>query len=148
MPYGKAGRGLRGWGYTCSDTLPRAAMCSLMLAYTVICSAHDKPVAKPQASLEQVRDLVNKQLCLIRTGKAEELRPLFTPRLRKFITAEVLKEGAKNLTNVTVEELVAEIRQLEKQGRPIVVVRRRDGRLLTVLVWRDGQWLADTLWFH
>lgn len=109
--------------------------------------AEPKP-GVPMATLCEMRSLVAKQIHLIRAGKAEELQQYFTPRLREFITVELLKERAEQVAQARVEDLVAEIRQLEKKGRHIVVVRTAHGRLLTVFVWHKESWLADTLWFR
>ncbi|GBD35184.1 hypothetical protein HRbin36_00290 [bacterium HR36] len=103
---------------------------------------------RPSATLIEMRDLVAKHVRLVREGRLEELRQLFTPRLREFITEELLKETGPRLAQARVEELVGEIRQLEKGGRHLVVVRSANGRLLTVFVWHHGRWLADTLWFR
>jgi|GEM_PF-1876548 len=127
------------------------AVIALVVSLSAGLAAHalqDKPASLPDVSLQQMRSLVQKQLDLIQAKKAEELRQHFTPRLRERITPELLQEVQPRLAKVSVEELVAEIRQTEKNGRHLVIVRMRSGRLLTVFVWHQESWLADTLWFR
>lgn len=127
------------------------AVIALAVSLSARLAAHalqDKPASPPAVTLQQMRSLVQKQLDLIEAKKAEELRQYFTPRLRECITPELLQEVQPRLAKVSVEDLVAEIRQTEKNGRHLVIVRMRSGRLLTVFVWHQENWLADTLWFR
>ncbi|MCS7159669.1 MAG: hypothetical protein RMJ19_04290 [Gemmatales bacterium] len=134
-----------------SGQLHVAVAVLLSLGVSSLCSGQDKQdnQQKPGAvTLGQVRELVGKQVELIRAGKAEELKQLFTPRLREFITPELLHEAAKHLALVRVEDLVNQIHPMQKKDRHIIVVRQANGRLLTVFVWQHNAWLADTLWFR
>ncbi|MCS7166692.1 MAG: hypothetical protein RMI91_00095 [Gemmatales bacterium] len=149
--------GYRAEAYT-SAWFPPSARQWLVIGLALIglnssapCAGEDKQQdeKKPgEVTLDQVRELVSKQIELIRGGKAEELKQLFTPRLRQFITPGLLHEAAKHLALVRVEDLVHQIHPMQKKDRHIIVVRRANGRLLTVFVWHNNAWLADTLWFR
>ena len=121
-------------------------MVCLVIYVPAVCLQEDPK--SPTVTLQQMRVLVQRHLELIQAKKVEDLQRHFTPRLREHITPELLQEVQPRLAKVKVEELVAEIRQLEKNGRHLVIVRRKNGRLLTVFVWHQDQWLADTLWFR
>jgi hypothetical protein len=154
-PSGQVGRSSPALPVVCnamvSPGMCRWAAITIMVCLVIHVPAmclQENPKSPPQVTLQQMRTLVQRHLELIQAKKAEDLQRHFTPRLREHITAELLQEVQPRLAKAKVEELVAEIRQLEKNGRHLVIVRRNNGRLLTVFVWHHDQWLADTLWFR
>lgn len=93
------------------------------------------------------RDTISHQYVLLRHGKVDELRRLFTESVRDEITPELVEQLSQNLRPVSLNELVHEVEEEEVDGQLRATVKRKDGSVLTTLVRRGDQWQAETLWF-
>ncbi|MCO6457714.1 MAG: hypothetical protein J5I93_20615 [Pirellulaceae bacterium] len=93
------------------------------------------------------RDTISHQYVLLRHGKVDELRRLFTESVRDEITPELVEQLGQNLPPVSLNELVHEVQEEEVDGQLRATVKRKDGSVLTTLVKQGNQWQAETLWF-
>jgi hypothetical protein len=92
--------------------------------------------------------LIAQQKQLIHEGKVEELRAGFTERLRARITPEAVARGLKETDASTLAQLAAKVEIAVVGDLTVAKIRMENGRKLTTLVWTDGRWLADTIWFN
>jgi len=83
----------------------------------------------------------------LKAGNVEALRKCFTDRVKDQITAEALKEGQETIKEYKVDDLVGEIAEGEAQGAKTAKIKMKNGRTLTTLVFTDGAWLSDRVWF-
>jgi hypothetical protein len=93
------------------------------------------------------KDTISHQYVLLRAGAVEELRNLFTEDVRDEITQEMVDELRKSMAPVSLRELVHEVTEVEIDGKPAAVIKRRDGSKLTTLIKNGDLWQADTIWF-
>lgn len=111
-----------------------AALALLAVAIASLASVDERADA---------RAAIAKQVELIKKVDVDALRLAFTPRLRGQITKDLVKAAGQTVGKMTIDDLVGsatlEMDQLK--------VRMRNGKPLTTLVYEDGAWLADTLWF-
>ena len=87
------------------------------------------------------------QLELLKAGDIDELKKHFTERIRGKITEELIAEAQQELPNYTIDDLVAIAEYGKFEGMETVTIKMKNNRTLTTLIWMDGKWLADTLWF-
>ncbi|MDE0937777.1 MAG: hypothetical protein OSA89_17845 [Mariniblastus sp.] len=85
---------------------------------------------------------------LLKAGNVEKLQACFTERLHDSITAESVAKGQKDLSEYTLDDLYASEERGEFQGSETCKIMMKKGRSLTTFVLKDGQWLADTIWFQ
>lgn len=102
--------------------------------------AADTPLATPRNSIAH-------QFALLKAGEADALKLCFVEAAREAITPELVEKAREEAGNYTMEDLFAEAFPAEDNGRRTVRVKMKNGRTLTILVHRDGQWLAETIWF-
>lgn len=89
------------------------------------------------------------QIELLKAGKADELKTHFTGRLQEKITAEAVKKGQAESKNMPPPaELIKEVQDGEVDGKKTAKILMPGGRTLTTLIYEDGKWLADTVWFQ
>lgn len=99
------------------------------------------------AQMATPRDSVQYQLELLKAGRAEDLVPCFTERLRDRITPDAVAAGMRELSGTSLDELFAGVEKGGDGDTETVKVKMGNGRTLTTLVHVDGKWLADTIWF-
>jgi hypothetical protein len=88
------------------------------------------------------------QMELLKAGNVEKFQACFTERLHDKITAESVAKAQKELSEYTLDDLYASEERGEYQGSETCKVMMKNGRSLTTFVLKDGQWLADTVWFQ
>lgn len=89
------------------------------------------------------------QIELLRAGNVEELKLWFTARLKDELTPEVLSAAVAEAKNMPAKEQMAQtIEVRDDGGKRIAVVTMEGGRTLTTMVFTDGKYLSDTLWFQ
>ena len=96
----------------------------------------DNPLSEPKKSIEH-------QLKLIKDGDVDQLKACFTRRQQDKITKELVASAQKQAGKVTIDDLVKEVAVKDKTAK----ITMKNGRTLTTLIWTDGKWLADTIWF-
>lgn len=93
------------------------------------------------------REIIALQLQYIQQGDVEAMKPFFTERVRKWITAESLELAKQQAASATPEELIHSVK-IEEAGDEIQAkIKMKNGRTLTTLVPIEGKWEADTVWF-
>ncbi len=94
-------------------------------------------------NMKTAKDVIGKQLVLIKAGDVAKLKAGFTARLQERITAENVKKGQAAVKGMTIDDMVSEV----STGDTAIKIKMKNGRTLTTLVKTDGKWLADTIWF-
>lgn len=100
--------------------------------------------AESSLDLSSPRSAVETQIARARAGDVAGLKGCFVERLRDRITEKNVQKAQERLEKISLDELVAEIRQ-KKPGK--AKIKMKDGRTLTDLVLKDGRWYAEKLWF-
>ncbi len=100
--------------------------------------------AESALDLSSPRSAVETQIARARAGDVVGLKACFVERLRDRIDEKNLKKAQERLEKLSLDDLVAEIRQ-KKPGK--AKIKMKDGRTLTALVLKDGRWYAEKLWF-
>ncbi|NMB73780.1 MAG: hypothetical protein GYA21_01470 [Myxococcales bacterium] len=100
--------------------------------------------AESALDLSSPRSAVETQIDRARAGDLAGLKACFVERLRDRITEKNLKKAQEHLEKLSLDDLVAEIRQ-KKPGK--AKIKMKDGRTFTNLVQKDGRWYAEKLWF-
>lgn len=94
------------------------------------------------------KQVIAQQLDLIKAGDVEALKAGFTDRLKERVTKEIVEKAKATAEKMTVDDLVGGgIAVSEEGGMKSAKVKMKNGRTLTTLVWSNGKWLADTIWF-
>ncbi|WP_339727518.1 tetratricopeptide repeat protein [uncultured Gimesia sp.] len=97
--------------------------------------------------IKKSREIIALQLQYIQKGDVAAMKPFFTKRVRKRITAESLEMAKQLAASATPEELIHSL-QIEGSGDQIrAKIKMKNGRTLTTLVPVEGKWEADTVWF-
>jgi hypothetical protein len=102
------------------------------------------PAEAPPLDLSSPRSAVETQIARARAGDVAGLKACFIERLRERITEKNVEKARQRLEKLSMDDLVAEIRQ-KKPGK--AKIKMKDGRTLTNLVRKDGRWYAEKLWF-
>jgi hypothetical protein len=113
----------------------------LTLAISPIGSAQYIERLDPKMAIAQ-------QMELLESGDLTKLKSHFTSRLQDLITQEIVAKAQKEIDEYTLEDLVASAEYGTSEGRETVKIKMRNGRSLTTLIWTEGKWLADTIWFR
>jgi len=130
--------------------IPLAALLVLALAFAACGGDEEKGDGIDWDRLSKMatpRDSVEYQFELIKAGRAEDLVPCFTARLRERITPDAVAAGAREVSGMSLDELFSGVEASEVDGHEAAKVKMGNGRTLTTLVLTDGKWLADTIWF-
>ncbi|MBN1490098.1 MAG: Ig-like domain-containing protein [Phycisphaerae bacterium] len=98
------------------------------------------PLGTPRGSIEH-------QFNLLKKGDAAALRACFVEKVRDLVTDEVVEKGQADSKDYTLDELVAEVIEGERDGTKTARILMKGDRTLTTLVLTDGKWLAETVWF-
>lgn len=98
------------------------------------------PMSTPKGSIEY-------QFSLLKAGDFEALRACFTEQAREVLTADVMTKGRQESKDYAIDDLVAEVIEGQDQGKRTAKIKMKNGRTLTTMIWTEGKWLADTVWF-
>lgn len=123
----------------------RDLIISMFLLSSTLTGAETAAETKDQAGATAA---IAHQLELIRAEKSGELRACFTERLREQITADAVTAAVKEAASQTITTLAAQVEVIERADVTYAKIHMANGRTLTTLVWTDGHWLADTIWFR
>ena len=99
-------------------------------------------------ALAIAREEIGRQTELLKKGNVNALRARITDRLKDRVTKDSVKKAQKQLKEYTLDDLVESVEEGEYQGERTIKIKMKNGRTLTTLVERDGQWYADTIWFR
>lgn len=64
------------------------------------------------------------------------------------LLGHALRKGQKEISDYTIDDLVASTVEGEYNGKKTIQIKMANGRTLTTLVFQNGKWLADTIWFR
>lgn len=109
--------------------------------------AGDAP-AETDVDVSTPRGAIAHQVELLKSGDVEAFKACFTARLQDRITAEAMAQGAEEVGSMSLDDLFASATEGEVEGRKTAKVKMKNGRTLTTLIFTDGKWLADTIWFR
>ena len=98
-------------------------------------------------SMADPKSSLSRQLDLVKSGDATQLKECFTPRLRERITQDVVDKARADSAKYTLDDLYASQEDGESEGKKTAKVKMKNGRTLTTLIETDGKWLSDTIWF-
>ncbi|NLX12460.1 MAG: hypothetical protein GXY44_02255 [Phycisphaerales bacterium] len=102
-----------------------------------------------QNPMSTPRGAIGYQFGLLKQGNIEALKECFAEDIRERITPEAVKTGQRNAESVTLDDLLGEVIESEGLGAARMVrIKMKNGRTLTTLVFTDGKWLAETVWFN
>jgi len=94
------------------------------------------------------RQILTKQIELIRKKETEELKLFYIEKVRKNITAELLEKVIPFLDKLSPEEMVDHVK-IETEGKTVKAkIFDKQGELFTTLVQTEGRWFAETIWFE
>jgi len=121
----------------------------LMLASVMTREGGTAPesVAPASPTSATARTALSRQLAHLERGDWEALRATFPEALRGHVTESAVREAAPLVAGKTVDDLVGSIRVAESEEGHEAVVLGPSGSELTRMVWTDGVWLVDRLWF-
>lgn len=122
----------------------RIILLGWLLALLLLPSLVVAGPADSTLDLSSPRSAVEAQIAQARAGDVAGLRACFVERLRDRITEKNVKRAQERLENLSLDDLVAEIRQ-KKPGK--AKIKMKDGRTFTNLILKDGRWYAEKLWF-
>ena len=115
-------------------------LLALACLSSAVADDKDNPLSEPKKAIEH-------QVKLIKDGDVDKLKACFTKRQQDKITKELVASAQKQAGKVTIDDLVKDVVVTEKGGEKSAKSAMKNGRTLTTLIWTDGKWLADAIWF-
>ena len=122
------------------SVLLAVGLLALACLSSAVADDKDDPLSEPKKAIEH-------QMKLIKNGDVDKLKACFTRRQQDKITKELVASAQKQAGKVTIDDLVKTVAVTEKGGEKSAKITMKNGRTLTTLIWTDGKWLADTIWF-
>lgn len=117
-----------------------------MLSFVALMVLALAPSARADDAAD-VKAAIATQFDLLKAGDVEKLKAHFTDRQKERITKEAVEKGQANAAKMTIDDLVAAVDVKGEGGQKTAKIKMKNGRTLTTLVFTDGKWLADTVWF-
>ncbi len=94
------------------------------------------------------RQILAKQIELIRKKEIEDLKLFFTEDARKRITQELLEKVIPFLDKLSPEEMVDHV-TIESEGQSVkATIFDKQAEPFTILIQIKGRWFAETIWFE
>ncbi|MBP7280092.1 MAG: hypothetical protein KBA66_00850 [Leptospiraceae bacterium] len=120
--------------------IPKILFISLVLVTIVSVKAEDATTT--------AKEIISEQVALLKAADIQKFKTCFTERQKERITKESIKKGQREISNYTIDDLVASTVEGEYNGEKTIKIKMANGRTLTTLVFQNGKWLADTIWFR
>ncbi len=94
------------------------------------------------------RQILVKQINLIRDKKIDALKLFYVEKVRSNITEELLEKVTPFLDKLSPEEMVDHV-TIETEGESVKAkIFDKQGELFTSLIQIEGRWFAETIWFE